>query len=82
MKIITATMAKNIANDFLNNACGIHIKNAMNKILLEAEKGHSETLMIVPSNWDKNTKDNVAMFFSGLGYEVAVFPTAILIRWQ
>ena len=81
MKIITATMAKNIANDFINNACGAHIKTTMDGILLTAERGHHCYLMLIPSSWDNVTKNNVAMFFSGLGYDVEVHPTAINIKW-
>lgn len=81
MKIITATMAKNIANDFINNVCGSRIKATMDGILLEAERGHHFYQMLVPSAWDNITTDNVAMFFSGLGYTVEVHPTAINLKW-
>lgn len=81
MKVITAAMAKNIANDFLNNSCGPHIKDTMNKILLEAERGHHEIQMLIPTDWDRITRDSVAMFFSGLGYNVEPHPTAMTIKW-
>ena len=81
MKVITATMAKNIANDFLNNACGNLFKNTMDDILLKAEQGKHSTYMLVPSTWDCITKNNAAMFFSGLGYEVVIHPNAITISW-
>jgi hypothetical protein len=81
MKIITATMAKNIANDFMNNACGPRIKDTMDKILLAAERGHHETMMLIPTDWDSTTRSNVAMFFGGLDYKVEIHPTAITIKW-
>lgn len=81
MKIITATMAKNIANDFMNNKCGPAIKNAMNEILAKAERGHHEMQMLIPTDWDKETICSVGLFFSGLGYSVETFPTAYRIKW-
>ena len=81
MKIITATMAKNIANDFMNNKCGSIIKEAMNKILYEAERGNHEILLLIPSGWDKETICSVAVFFSGLGYSVETHPNAYRIKW-
>ena len=41
MKIITATMASNIANDFLNNDCAPAIKDTMDRILTQAENRRS-----------------------------------------
>ena len=81
MKVITATMAKNIANDFMNNKCGPVIKNTMDSILYSAEKGHHEIFIPTPTEWDEETICNVAMFFSGLGYSVEVYPTAYKIKW-
>ena len=81
MKIITATMAKNIANDFMNNACGPTIKKAMDEILYEAQKGHHEIHLLIPTNWDKETICNVAVFFGGLGYNVEIHPSAYTIKW-
>lgn len=81
MKIITATMAKNIANDFMNNKCGPVIKEAMNKILCEAEMGHHGICLLIPTGWDKETICSVAVFFSGLGYSVETHPTAYSIKW-
>lgn len=81
MKIITATMAKNIANDFLNNSCGLTIEDTMNEILLLAQQGKHSVLMCIPANWDCITRENVAMFFCGLGYDVTIHPTALRIKW-
>lgn len=81
MNIITATMAKNIADDFMNNKCGPAIKNAMDSILYEAERGHHESLMLIPTGWDKATICSVAVFFGGLGYSVETHPTAYRIKW-
>ena len=81
MKIITATMAKNIANDFLNNACGPVIKNTMNEILHRAQRGQHDVLMLIPTSWDNSTRTSVAVFFDGLGYDVTIHPTAFKICW-
>lgn len=81
MRIITATMAKNISNDFLNNACGPRIKDTMNQILYQAERGHHSEQMLIPTDWCKHTRESVAMFFMGLGYDVEVHPTAMTIKW-
>ena len=81
MKIITAVMAKNIANDFMNNKCGSAIKNAMNEILAQAERGHHEMQMLIPTDWDTETVLSVRLFFCGLGYSVEIFPTAYRIKW-
>ena len=81
MKVITAAMAKNIANDFMNNKCGPTVKDAMNKILYEAEMGHHEMRLLIPTGWDRETICSVAVFFSGLGYSVETYPTAYCIKW-
>ena len=81
MKVITAVMAKNIANDFMNNECGSTIKEAMDKILYEAERGNHETYLLIPSKWSKETICGVALFFGGLGYSVETHPNAYLIKW-
>ena len=81
MKVITATMAKNISNDFMNNECGPYIKKTMDEILLKAEQGGHFVQMLIPATWDNITKHNVAMFFTGLGYDITVHPTAIGIVW-
>lgn len=81
MKIITATMAKNISNNFLSNMCGPTIKDTMDKILLAAERGHHEIQMFIPTDWDNATRQSVGMFFSGLGYTVEPHPSAYTIKW-
>ena len=81
MKIITATMARNISNDFLNNECGPIIKATMDEILLKAQRGGHSVSMLVPANWETVTKNNVAMFFKGLDYEVTIYPNTIGITW-
>ena len=81
MKIITAAMAKDIANDFMNNKCGPVIKEAMDKILCEAEMGHHGICLLIPTGWDKETICSVAAFFGGLGYSVEIHPTAYSIKW-
>lgn len=81
MKIITATIAKNIANDFINNKCGPIIKEAMDKILCEAEIGHHEIQLLIPTEWDRETVCGVAVFFSELGYSVETHPSAYYIKW-
>lgn len=81
MKIITATMAKNIANDFMNNKCGPVIRAAMNEILHKAEMGHHETYLFIPLGWDKEIICSVAVFFSGLGYSVETHSGAYHIKW-
>lgn len=81
MKIITATMAKNIANDFMNNKCGSVIKEAMSKILYEAEMGHHEIFLSIPIGWDEKTVCSVAVFFGGLGYSVETHSSAYRIKW-
>lgn len=81
MKIITADIAKNIANDFMNNKCGPIIKEAMNKILCEAERGRHEISILFPVEWSKETICSVAVFFGGLGYSVETPPNALRIKW-
>ena len=81
MKIITATMAKNISNNFMNNKCGPTIQAAMNNILVQAERGHHEAQVLIPTDWDKETICNVGLFFSGLGYSVETFSAAYCIKW-
>ena len=81
MKIITATMAKNISNKFMNNKCGPTIQAAMNRILAEAEQGHREAQILIPSDWDEKTICNVGLFFSGLDYAVEIFSAAYRIKW-
>jgi hypothetical protein len=81
MKIITATTAKDISNNFLNNACGSVIEKTMNEILLKAEQGGHRVQMLIPTNWDCETRENVAMFFGKLGYDVTVYSTAMRITW-
>ena len=81
MKVITAVMAKNIANDFMHNQCGPVISKAMNEILYAAERGHHKILLPIPTGWDKETICSVAVFFSGLGYSVETHPTAYIIQW-
>lgn len=81
MKIITATMAKNIANDFMNNKCGPVIKEAMNKILYGAEMGRHEITLLIPAGWDEETIRSVGIFFGGLGYSVETYSNIYHIKW-
>ena len=81
MKIITATMARNISNNFENHVCGSRIKEAMNEILLKAEQGHHMVNISFPNSWTKEMKDTIAMFFVGLDYEVRQYPNAFTIIW-
>lgn len=81
MKVITATMAKNIANDFMNNACGEFIRDAMDKILLEANKGNHSCHVLFPTSWNNPLKNNIEMFFCNLGYETQNNPSSLVLRW-
>lgn len=81
MKVITATMAKNISNDFANHANGHFIKRVMDEILLKAEQGKHEVAVMLPKDWDSATINNVAMFFCGLGYNVITDAIKIVISW-
>ena len=81
MKIITATMAKNISNDFLNNKCGIVIKGIMDTILLKASQGEHSASIRFPDDWSMETKANVGLFFGNLGYEVDQRSSALYLKW-
>lgn len=83
MKMITATMAKNIANDFLNNKCGPAIQTIMDEILLKAQQGrHCSDVIIFPKDWDDATRNSVIRFFIGLGYEVDSGSVGMAIKWE
>ena len=81
MKIITAAMAKNITNNFMNNKCGPVIKEAMNAILYKAEMGGHGISLLVPDGWDEETIRSVAIFFGGLGYSVETYSNIYHIKW-
>lgn len=83
MNIITAKMARNIANDFLNNACGPTIKEAMSEILRKANQGLHEHTIYFPNDWDSKTRHSVILFFGGLGYETSerVGCVGFDVRW-
>jgi hypothetical protein len=81
MKLITATMANNIANDFLGNLCGSFIKDTMSKILIAAERGKHEISVYPPCSWSTNTIESCALFLMGLGYQVKVHCSSMSIIW-
>ena len=81
MKVITATMAKNISNDFLNNKCGIVIKGMMDTILLKASQGEHSASIRLPEDWSMELKANVGLFFGNLGYEVDQRSCALYLKW-
>lgn len=81
MKVITATMAKNIANDFMNNTCGDFIQDTMNKILLEANKGNHNCYVCFPSAWSNSLRNNIELFFCNLGYETQNNSSTLVLRW-
>lgn len=81
MKIITATMASNIANDFLNNDCAPVIRDTMDRILTQAEKGEHSTGMFINQAWSDEKITNLTLFFLGLGYKVEKHPTFLKIVW-
>jgi hypothetical protein len=81
MKVITATMAKNIANDFMNNACGQFVKEMMDLVLLEANKGRHSCYHFYPGTWDSLTKKNIEMFFCNLGYTTENTTSTLTLKW-
>lgn len=81
MKIITATMANNIANDFLNNDCAPIIKDTMDRILAYAEKGEHCTGMSINQAWSDEKITSLTLFFLGLGYKVEKHSTFLKIMW-
>lgn len=81
MKIITATMASNIANDFLNNDCAPVIKNTMDRILAKAEQGEHRTGMPIHTSWSDEKTTSLVLFFLGLGYKVERHSTLLEIMW-
>jgi hypothetical protein len=68
MKIITATMAREIADDVMNNECAPFIKEVMDKILMRALMGAHFTVISYPKDMPLPAKENVASCFCNLGY--------------
>lgn len=81
MKIITATMASNIANDFLNNDCAPIIKDTMDRILAKAEQGEHCASMPINQSWSEEKTNSLVLFFLGLGYKVERYSTLLKIMW-
>ena len=81
MKIITATMAKNISNDFLNNKCGNVIRGIMDAILLKANQGEHSATVYFPDDWSMELKANVGLFFVNLGYNVDQRSGGLFLKW-
>ena len=81
MKVITATMANNIANDFFNNECGDFIKLVMDNILRTALKGEHGFTANFPCGWTREKRHNIELFFQGLGYKVTHGDCSMSLKW-
>lgn len=82
MKIITATAARNIATDFMNNANRVYVEHVMEEILSAAQKGQRSFYWLYPhTKWTTDITTSFSIFFQGLGYTVDVYPSAMIFKW-
>lgn len=81
MKIITATMAREIADDVMNNECAPFIKEVMDKILMRALVGSHFTTIRYPSDMPFAARKNIASFFCNLGYRAVDSVYELELTW-
>jgi hypothetical protein len=70
MKIITATMAKNIANDFMNNVWREPLSQTMESILEASLKGQHSLCVSFTLEYGRDSASLTKTFFQGLGYTI------------
>ena len=72
MKVVSASMAKNIADDFENNALAPVINEIMNNILKAAQRAEHSCNVRIPFDKISYTAANTTItFFKSLGYKIS-----------
>lgn len=81
MRIISASVARNIANESVSNKSKVVIEQAMNSILRKAEQGEHSVTICFPKAWSMEIKMNISSFFIDLDYEVNLGIDRISLNW-